>query len=368
MFPDVLVNETNVTSNVLIVTAWKDLYTVVMYHIPVAMAVDRYTTPVCCVIGFVGNIISVRIWVMRRMRKCNSSASYLATLAVSDLLFLLLVIPNELWYAWLVSSLELQGWCQLWNVLYMTTQYFSLLLVCAFTLERFLSVCRPFDCQRFAKTSRSAKVIVGIFCVSVLLSLPQGFFWTINAHTSECQLREGDYEIYGFWNWASEIVMFGLLPILALILNICVLRQIRSVGRLYVTEASSAMMIGASSRCATTTITLLWISFYLIFTKLPVTIVYSMQTTIGLGGSMSLEAMGTDPVWQRYLTYFSVRKVIEEVGISHHACNIFIYCLTSRQFRKHLRLLCWDCVSCQEYENSASARTPPSNKTNKNGL
>ena len=76
------------------------------------------------------------------MAYCFSSASYLATLAVSDLMFLVLVIPNELQYAWLVGSLELQGWCQAWNVMYMATQYFSLLLVCAFTLERFLSVCR----------------------------------------------------------------------------------------------------------------------------------------------------------------------------------------------------------------------------------
>ena len=149
----------------------------------------------------------------------------------------------------------------------------------------FLYSSRPFDCQRFAKTSRSAKVIVAILCVSVVLSLPQAFFWTVSKDTTECQLRESDFEVYHFWNWASEIVMFGVLPILALILNICVLRQIRSVGRLYVTEASSSMMMSrggghGASRCTTTTMTLLWISFYLIFTKLPVTIVFSMQTIV----------------------------------------------------------------------------------------
>ena len=237
----------------------------------------------------------------------------------------------------------------------------------------FLYSSRPFDCQRFAKTSRSAKVIVAILCVSVVLSLPQAFFWTVSKDTTECQLRESDFEVYHFWNWASEIVMFGVLPILALILNICVLRQIRSVGRLYVTEASSSMMMSrggghGASRCTTTTMTLLWISFYLIFTKLPVTIVFSMQTIVVLGDSMTLEAMATDPTWNKYLTYFTVRKVIEEIGISHHACNIFIYCLTSRQFRKHLKLLCWNCLACSEYEYTGSGRTPASNKTHKNGL
>lgn len=68
---DFSTNQSTSNSSIIQVTGWKDLYMVVMYHIPLAMAVDRYTTPVWCVIGFVGNVISVRIWVMRRMRKCN---------------------------------------------------------------------------------------------------------------------------------------------------------------------------------------------------------------------------------------------------------------------------------------------------------
>ncbi|KAK7496064.1 hypothetical protein BaRGS_00012765 [Batillaria attramentaria] len=368
-----LYNYTAYNESVVEINSWRDLYMVVNYYIPLALSVDRFLTPVLCVIGFVGNAISARIWVMRRMRKCNSSASYLATLALSDLLFLVLLIPHEVQYAWSMSSLDLQGWCQVWNVLYMATQYFSLLLVCAFTVERFLSVCRPFDCGRFAKTSRSTKIIAGILCGSIMLSLPQAFFWTVNPDSRECRLRVGETmdKVYHFWNWASEITMFGVMPFLALILNICVLRQIRSVGKLYITEASSNMTAshGAKhARCITTTITLLWISFYLIFTKLPVTIVFSLQTSISLGQNMSLEAMATDPTWRTYMNYFFVRKVVEEIGISHHACNIFIYCATSRQFRKHLKLLFFHCMSCTEYEYPASGRVPASHKTHKHAV
>nr|KAG5705914.1 hypothetical protein BaRGS_010804 [Batillaria attramentaria] len=204
-----LYNYTAYNESVVEINSWRDLYMVVNYYIPLALSVDRFLTPVLCVIG---------------------SASYLATLALSDLLFLVLLIPHEVQYAWSMSSLDLQGWCQVWNVLYMATQYFSLLLVCAFTVERFLSVCRPFDCGRFAKTSRSTKIIAGILCGSIMLSLPQAFFWTVNPDSRECRLRVGETmdKVYHFWNWASEITMFGVMPFLALILNICVLRQIRS--------------------------------------------------------------------------------------------------------------------------------------------
>lgn len=209
----------------------------------------------------------------------------------------------------------------------------------------------------------------------MVLSLPQALFWSVSPETRECQVRTDELQhlesIYEFWNWTSEIVMFGLMPIIALVLNICVLRQIRTVGRLYITEASSSLArehVHTSARCVTTTVTLMWISFYLIVTKLPVTITFSMQTSITFGQEMTLEAMATDPTWQRYLTYFTARKIIEEIGISHHACNIFIYCATSRQFRRHLKSLCFHCLSCTEYEYPGSGRVPASNRTHKHRI
>ncbi|XP_005102162.2 uncharacterized protein LOC101861371 [Aplysia californica] len=275
------------------------------------------------------------------MRKCNSSAAYLATLAVSDILFLLLSIGNELQYPWMVGALDLQGWCQIWNVLQMTTQYISLLLVFAFTVERFISVWRPFSCEKLSKNSRSPKIIVAIIIISVVLASPQAVFWNVEPDIGECGVRHVNSStfnnFYVIWNWTSELVMFGAVPIIAFILNLCVLRQIRTVGKLYVTSKTLHRHVGA--RCTPTTATLMWISFYLIFSKLPVTIVFTLQSSIQLGEPMSLEDMARDPTWQNYLTYFTARKLIEELGISHHACNIFIYAATSKQFRCHLKLM-----------------------------
>lgn len=219
----------------------------------------------------------------------------------------------------------------------MTCQYISLQLVFAFTVERFISVCRPFSCEKFSKTSRWSKIITAILCMSFVLALPQAFFWNVSPETGECSLRSSFNNIYVVWNWTSDLVMFGAVPIVAFILNVCVLKQIHTVGRLFVTSEALHRHVG--TRCTSTTATLMWISFYLIFSKLPVTIMFAMQSSVQFGDSMSIDAMKHDEIWQNYLSYFTARKVIEELGISHHACNIFIYAATSKQFRNHLKQL-----------------------------
>lgn len=49
-----------------------------------------------------------------------------------------------------------------------------------------------------------------------------------------------------------------------------------------------------------------------------------------------------DVTWQRHLNYWSVKTVVQELCMSHYACNVVIYLLTGRMFRQQLRrlLLC----------------------------
>lgn len=170
-----------------------------------------------------------------------------------------------------------------------------------------------------------------------MLATPQAFFWNVSPDTGECSLRDKFDDVYDVWNWTSDLVMFGVVPVLVFLLNVCVLKQIRTVGKLFVTSEALHRHVGA--RCTSTTATLMWISFYLIFSKLPVTIAFTMQSSVRFGEPMNVEAMARDPTWQNYLSYFTARKVIDELGISHHACNIFIYASTSKQFRSHLKAL-----------------------------
>jgi len=99
----------------------------------------------------------------------------------------------------------------------------------------------------------------------------------------------------------------------------------------------------SKSRSSATTFTLLVVSFYLIFTTLPVTVCYALYLTFPEGDPSltDAEARAADPVWRRFMIYSNIRTVVEEIGLSHYACTFYIYLLTGRVFRRQLRrLLC----------------------------
>jgi hypothetical protein len=101
--------------------------------------------------------------------------------------------------------------------------------------------------------------------------------------------------------------------------------------------SSNVSTSGGSHNFTTTTITLLWVSFYLIFTTLPITMVFAIQTAIPLGDTMPLPDMAHDPTWRRYFAYYTTRIILREIGMSHHVGNVFIYLATSNRFRRQLK-------------------------------
>jgi len=85
---------------------------------------------------------------------------------------------------------------------------------------------------------------------------------------------------------------------------------------------------------------LLAVSFYLIVTTLPVTVFYSLSLSFP-EGSAAVTDFNADPTWRRHLVYINIRTLVEEIGLSHYACNFYIYLATGRVFRRELRrLLC----------------------------
>ena len=62
------------------------------------------------------------------------------------------------------------------------------------------------------------------------------------------------------------------------------------------------------SKSAATNAMLLSVSFYVIFTTLPATLVYVLQTAFPEGNAC-LADPESDPTWRRYVVYFTTRKV-----------------------------------------------------------
>ena len=323
-------------------------------HCPVALSVDRYVTPLWYIIGLVGNTLAAMIWLQREMRVNNSSAVYLATLSITDLIFLLFHTVQELKYAWEVNTLDYPVVCEGYFMLYLVVQYLSPLLVLGFTVERWIAICHPFQKEEYCTTSRATKVVTGFIMASLLLCVIQAYFWTYDVRTNACNMRievsSGYASLWSVWTWCTESLIFLLVPVVILLFNILVIREVRRIaksGQKFLptapvredgTNGQKGHSAGGAGRA--TTVMLLSVSFYVIFTTLPATIVYALNFEQG-SLCFTDEALQADPTWTRYLIYLTTRKVVEEICLSHYACNFFLYLITGEQFRKCLIKLVW---------------------------
>jgi len=93
---------------------------------------------VCLALGVPGNILSAIIWLRRHVTSKNSSALYLAVLAINDLLFLII---NTVFLEAIRLIADWLYYC-LFPV-YMTTQILEPLLVLGFSVERLIAIICP---------------------------------------------------------------------------------------------------------------------------------------------------------------------------------------------------------------------------------
>ena len=330
-------------------------------HCPLAITVDRYVTPVWYIIGLIGNTLAAKIWLQKGMRVNNSSAIYLATLSITDLFFLAFHAVQELKYAWEVNTLDYPVICEGYFMLYLVAQYLSPLLVLSFTVERWIAICHPFKKEEFCTTKRAIKVVVALIIGSLLLCVIQGYFWTYDHETQTCDMRTS--VLWSVWTWSTEALIFLIVPVVILMYNILVIIEVRRLaftGRKFLHTAPAGCpkppATGGAGRA--TTVMLLSVSFYVIFTTLPATIVYALNFDQG-SPYLTDAQLRADPTWTRYRFYLTSRKVVEEICLSHYACNFFLYLITGEQFRRCL-LEMLRCPWCSSGPNYRQVNRKPS--------
>lgn len=315
---------------------------------PFAVMVDRTVTPIWYIIGLLGNAISATVWLQKRMRLNNSSALYLAALAIADLSFLMLHILQELKYAWGYDTLSYPGLCEIYFIVYLMTQSLSPMIVLGFSLERWVAVCHPFYKTNYCTHKRATTILLLLVTVSLCLCVLQGYFWTYDTDTGQCIVREsvlvgGERSLWSIYSWITEIIMFLIVPLVILVLNAMVIHEVRSISRsgheryLGSQVSSATGVIGAS---VTTTIMLLSVSFFAIATTVPATFIYVIATCVPYGNTrMSDVEITKDSTWQNYFLYITVRKIVDEICLSHYAINVFQYLITGQHFRRCVREL-----------------------------
>ncbi|KAH3836474.1 C-C chemokine receptor type 2-like [Dreissena polymorpha] len=297
-------------------------------YLPAFNSSSKYMRIVMYLLGYPGNILTFLVWIRKPM--LQSSGVYLATLAVSDLLFLSLDLPYSLHTEWSVYVLNVPVICEGFTVLYLAAQYMSPLLTLAFTTERYIAIKFPLRRRLYCTVKRAVCTSYCIALTSLGLCGIQGYFWSYDSTIGQCIRANNTDELWEKWTWGTEMLMFLCVPLLILLLNILVICEIQKSRKVALTLNRILFRTNA------TTTMLLAVSFFLILTTLPVSIVYALYDYFPPGNLKHLTSIETDNNWQVHFQYYRARTVIYNIGLTHFFMNFYIYLFAGERFRKEV--------------------------------
>ncbi|NXC39490.1 NMUR1 protein, partial [Penelope pileata] len=134
--------------------------------------------PVCVVyllifaVGAAGNTLTCIVILRHRFMRTPTNY-YLFSLAVSDLLVLLLGMPLELYDMWSNYPFLLgTGGCYFKTLLFEAVCFASILNVTALSVERYIAVVHPLKAKYVVTRNHAKRVIITIWVVSVICSIP----------------------------------------------------------------------------------------------------------------------------------------------------------------------------------------------------
>uniref|UniRef100_A0A8C6WEE7 Neuromedin U receptor 1a n=1 Tax=Neogobius melanostomus TaxID=47308 RepID=A0A8C6WEE7_9GOBI len=134
--------------------------------------------PVCLIylviflIGVMGNVLTCTV-IVRNKVMWTPTNYYLFSLAVSDLLVLLLGMPLELYELWQNYPFLLgKGGCYFKTFLFETVCLASILNVTALSVERYIAVVHPLRAKYVVTRTHAKRVILTVWGVSILCAIP----------------------------------------------------------------------------------------------------------------------------------------------------------------------------------------------------
>nr|CAD7398875.1 unnamed protein product [Timema cristinae] len=124
-------------------------------------------------LGIVGNV-STCIVIARNKHMHTATNYYLFSLAVSDMLLLVSGLPPEMYYHWSRYPYVFgEAFCMIQGFAAETSANATVLTITAFTVERYVAICHPFQSHTVSKLSRAVRFIVGIWILALCLAVPQ---------------------------------------------------------------------------------------------------------------------------------------------------------------------------------------------------
>lgn len=177
------------------------------------------------VAGIVGNAL-VCIVIARNSSLHTATNYYLFNLAVSDLIYLLFGLPNEVILFWHQYPYPFgAAFCSLSRLIKDACTFVSVLTIVAFSMERLLAICYPLRVYMMSGFKRAVRIIAAIWVVSILCGAPFGLYTRIEylrfpvgsqailKQSALCRMRD-DTPIPV---WELSAIIFYVIPTILLV-------------------------------------------------------------------------------------------------------------------------------------------------------
>lgn len=144
----------------------------------------------------IGNsLVCIAVGIVRRLQ--SPSNLLIVSLAVSDLLVALLVMPYATVYEvesyWILGRMMCDAWTSL-DVLLCTA---SILNLCCISIDRYLVITRPFDYALKRTPTRMGLMILAVWLISAVVSIPPVFGWKKEPPEGHCMITQDiGYQFY----------------------------------------------------------------------------------------------------------------------------------------------------------------------------
>jgi len=300
-----------------------------------------YASPFVLVGGVVGNVLSVLVLSRPSMRRV-STYTYLMILSLADT-FVLLAGLHWLWLKELTnfSLREYSSWsCRAVVAINSTASDYSVWLIVAVTVERYIAVCHPLRAQTMCTRRRALVISSALFLL--LLAVNAHFLWTMdievleydnNVTSSRCNYAVEYIFLEDAWP-SVDAILYSFLPLIAIVIfnALIVQKVIRARGlRNRMSEQPASLNSSLRSQNGQNfrlTVMLFAISVTFIIFTLPMNSILIYNHFVRISGEhfddSTLVNMALADVIARLLMYVN------------HSSNFFLYCATGQKFRRQL--------------------------------
>lgn len=136
--------------------------------------------------GVIGNICTCVVISKNRFMH-TATNFYLFSLAISDVLLLVLGLPQEFYEMWSRYPYVFgETFCIIRGMGAETSSNASILTITAFTIERYIAICHPIKSHTMSRPSRAVKIIVAVWLLACICAVPIAMqFGIVYFHTKD---------------------------------------------------------------------------------------------------------------------------------------------------------------------------------------